>query len=151
MDLSDFFPEEFKEIYSQANITIGSVLRTHVTDTNPPKLKRFIIVGFCPQGVSVATLYINSDINNNVFPTEELKSLHYFLAKNNREILDYDSHVDCSSLKEKNYQWLHEIIIQEPRCVLGTIEQSELKEIRGILRASKTISLRDKKKYGLFL
>ncbi len=64
MSLGEFFPEAFKADYARRNLEVGSVLKLYVTDTKPPKEKRFIIVGKNIDGLCLAT--VNSEINENI-------------------------------------------------------------------------------------
>ena len=54
--LGDIFPDNLKEEFSRRNVKVGSVLRLKVEDTNPPKIKFFIIIGQTIEGFSLATL-----------------------------------------------------------------------------------------------
>ena len=75
--LGDSFPEEFKRRFAEKNLKVGSVIRALVKDTNPPKTKRFILLGISADKLAVATLYVNTEINPNIFSTEELRNLHF--------------------------------------------------------------------------
>ncbi len=66
MSLGEFFPEVFKADYARRNLEVGSVLKLYVKDTKPPKEKRFIIAGKNIDGLCLATVYINSEINENI-------------------------------------------------------------------------------------
>lgn len=79
MDLSNFLPDDFKKDFTSRNLKIGTVLRLSVKDTNPPKIKRFIVVGKTIDGLSLASVYINSQINLKVNWNIELQSLSPFL------------------------------------------------------------------------
>ena len=59
----------------------GSVLRLFVKDTNPPKTKRFIIVGISTDEVSLASVYINSNLNKKTAWSIGLESLNIFFEK----------------------------------------------------------------------
>ncbi len=74
--LGDSFPEEYKKRFAEKNLKVGSVIRALVTDTNPPKTKRFILIGISADKLAVGTLYLNTEINPNVFSTQELRKLH---------------------------------------------------------------------------
>ncbi|MFZ4525425.1 MAG: hypothetical protein ACOYOE_07735 [Chlorobium sp.] len=66
MSLGEFFPEVFKADFARRNLEVGSVLKLYVKDTKPPKEKRFIIVGKNIDGLCLATVYINSEINEKI-------------------------------------------------------------------------------------
>ena len=90
--LGDFFPESFKADFASRNLQTGSVLKLHVKDTNPPKEKRFIVIGKTVDGICLATVFINSEINLNVNFSEELRNLHCFLPSDGRDYLEHDSY-----------------------------------------------------------
>lgn len=92
--IGDSFPKELKEEFSNRNLKAGCVIKCFVNDTNPPKEKRFIVMGVSYDKIALGTVYINTHINPNVFPTEELKQLHIPLESDNRDYLDHDSFVD---------------------------------------------------------
>lgn len=45
---------------------IGTVLRMMVKGTTPPKVKRFIIVGESADSLTLASVYINTELNMKV-------------------------------------------------------------------------------------
>ena len=110
MSLSDAFPENYRKDFAQRNLKIGSVIRVYVKDTDPPKEKRFILVGQSYNKLLFAAIFINSDINPNVFPTQELKDLNFLLLAKERSYLDHDSYADCSNIQKRNADWLFDII-----------------------------------------
>ncbi|ACU05352.1 hypothetical protein Phep_3157 [Pedobacter heparinus DSM 2366] len=91
MSLSDCFPEQFRQEFAERNLKIGSVIRVMVNDTNPPKEKRFILVGQSYDKLIFATIFINSEINPNIFPTQELRDLNLELLADSRSYLSHDS------------------------------------------------------------
>lgn len=148
--LGDQFPEEFKKKFAQQNLKIGSVIRAFVQDTNPPKIKRFIIIGISPDKLALGTLYINSEINPTVFHTEELRRLHIKFEVSGRDFLEHESYVDCSKIYEKAFDDIAELLIQDQSNHIGDLADSDLKLIKHTVKGAKTISVRTKKKYSLF-
>jgi hypothetical protein len=57
--LGDRFPKEYRESFCKQHLKIGAVLRLHVSQTTPPKIKRFVVLGINEDDVSVALLFIN--------------------------------------------------------------------------------------------
>lgn len=55
---------------------IGAVLRMMVIDTNPPKIKRFIIVGESDDSLTLASVYINTELNIKVNYNMDLRCQH---------------------------------------------------------------------------
>ena len=126
MSLGDFFPDSFKEEFALRNLLIGSVLKLHVKETNPPKEKRFIVVGKSIDGLCLATVYINSGINQNINCTPELQSLHQFFDVQGREYLDHDSYVDCSTIYIRNHDEIHDALKTRPEALIGVLSESEV-------------------------
>ncbi len=149
--IGDSFPKELKEEFSNRNLKAGCVIKCFVNDTNPPKEKRFIVMGVSYDKIALGTVYINTHINPNVFPTEELKQLHIPLESDNRDYLDHDSFVDCSKLYEKKLSEIKLIIEADVDSYLGELSPEDYKIIRDKIKISKNISVHVKKKFGLFL
>lgn len=147
-NLFDFLPDDFKKSFTDNNLKIGSVLRLHVRDTKPPKFKRFIVVGISVDKISIATSYINSDININVLNTNYLKSLNYELKKDDtREYLEWNSFVDCSKVYERNFSEIKKALENNPNCNIGTLSETDLKNVKHKLSIASTISESIKRKY----
>lgn len=125
MNLDEFRNLFKKEGFANRQIKVGAVLKYMATETNPPKIKRRIVVAFSNDKMIVASLFINSEINPNLFSTEELKKLHLPFEKENHEYLDHDSFVDCSQFIEILYQDLADIITENPMAVIGELSNSD--------------------------
>lgn len=151
MKLGEFFPEAFKSDYARRNLEVGSVLKLYVKDTKPPKEKRFIIVGKNIDGLCLATVYINSEINEKINYTPELKKLQLLFQVTGRDYLDYDSFVDCSELVIRDKKEIEEVIKNRPGIVIGKLCDSDLSAIRSEIINSPKIKGKDKKKYGFYL
>ena len=136
--------------FSYPILKIGTVLRFYVTDTIPPKVKRLIIVGIDNELVTTSTIFINSEINPNVFTSEELKRLQYKLEANKCAFLDHDSYADCSDVRERKCQDILNLFSKSPQVNLGQLESNDLIQIRLLIKSAKTISVRIKKKFGFF-
>lgn len=150
MSLGDSFPDKFKSDFSESNIAIGKVLRLKVKDTNPPKIKRFVIVRFSEDKYTLASVYINSEINPNINWSIEQQELQLKLTPDTREYLSKTSYVDCSRLIIKDYQEILSIVEARPESVLGELNESDLKHVAEKLKEARTIKGKLKKRYGLF-
>lgn len=64
------------------------------------RLKYIVIIGFTPEGVAVGALLINSKIDPSNHSKEFLNCQYPLQVRNYREILDYDSWLDCSDIFE---------------------------------------------------
>ena len=129
---------------------VGMVLKLFVKDTNPPKEKRFIILGFTEDGVSLASVYINSDINPNINWAIELKEQHVFFNKTGRPYLRHGSYIDCSKLIFRTTAEIQTAITQRSDAVLGELNSADLRTLINKVRDSSTIKGKYKRKYGFF-
>ena len=150
MDLSDYLPDDFKKDFASRNLKIGSVLRLRVKDTTPPKIKRFIVIGKTIDGLSLASVYINSKINLKVNWSIEMQNLQIPLKGNDNDFLDNDSFVDCSKLIFRDTNEISAIIQNNPQAAKGELKKKDLELILETLRNSITIKGKYKKRYGLF-
>lgn len=149
--LGSFFPDDMRRKLANENLKIGSILRLMVTDTVPPKIKRLIVVGMDTEKVMLATVFINTEINPYIFNSKELQELQLPLESQEHDFLDHDSFVDCSKIQERKLAIILEAMTQDPSIHLGLLPDVNLKTIRVAISKSKTIAIRIKKKYGLFL
>ena len=147
--IGDIFPPNTRAVFSVNAIKPGTVLRTHVDDTTPPKIKLFVVLAVNETQTSVATLYINSDVNPNMFHREELKNLHLPISSVIYSFLAHDSFIDCSDLREKNLLTLQCIIQNDMDVLLGELSTEDLTSALHTVLHAKTISLKLKKKYGI--
>lgn len=147
-NLSDFFSDELKQENANNNLKIGAVIIRHETLTTPPKIKRSIIVGFSRDKAILASIFINSEINPNLFPTEESKELHLELNAIDRPYLTHTSYADCSRLHEHSIEDIKSSMVSNPASHLGELCESDLFKILGKIKSAKTISVRKKKEYG---
>lgn len=119
MSLSDHFPKKFQHEHTERTLKIGMVLKLFVNDTTPPKEKRFIIVGFSEDKFSLASVYINSDINKNINWSQEQQALQLELTSETRGFLDWDSYVDCSKLILRETLELQTVYASRPEVCIG--------------------------------
>ena len=145
-----FFSEEHKKEYAQRSVTVGSVLKLHVKDTNPPKVKRFIVIGITSDKISLATLYINSDLNTSVNWSKELQDLQIEYKADNRDYLDDDSFVDCSKFNIKDTKEIEKMIEDRPDACLGNISDIDLAQLIETIKGCNTIKGKHKKRFGIY-
>ncbi len=151
MSLADSFPDEYKNKFAERNIKVGVVVRVHVKDANPPKEKRLILVAQSYDKLLFASIFINSEINPAIFPTQHLRDLNLQLTADDRDYLDHNSYADCSSIQKRTVDWLLEIVSENPSSVIGEVSEGDLNEIRGLIKSAKTIAPSIKKIFGLYL
>jgi hypothetical protein len=150
MSLGDFFPENLRKGYANRNLKVGTVLRLHVNDTKPPKIKRFVIVGETKDQITLAIVWINSKINLNVNRSKELQDLQIKLTwSDERPYLEKDSFVNCSLIIEKSKSEFEKFIQDDPSKIIGELSSKDLQIVLNKLRSAPTIKPKVKKKFGL--
>jgi hypothetical protein len=150
MSLGDHFPKEFQHEHTERTLKIGMVLKLFVNDTTPPKEKRFIIVGFSEDKFSLASLYINSDINKNINWSQEQQALQLELTAETRGFLDWNSYVDCSKLILRETRELQIVFTSRPEVFIGQLSDQDFELIITTLKHASTINGKYKKRYGIF-
>lgn len=142
--LGDSFPENFKKKFSSDNVKQGAVLKTFSNHTNPPKEKRYVIVGI--KGNSVGIVFINTD--NNAPP--KLQQFQKPIPRlKNEKILDWDSFIDCSKIYEEELEDLRKKLEENPKVHLGDISTSDLSGIITLVKSSPNIDDKALEKFGL--
>ena len=132
------------------DLSAGTVLKLFVTDTNPPKTKRFIIVGFDDDKVRLAYVYINTGINRNFAWSIELECLHLKLEARGRAYLDHDSWVDCSDIIIKETSEILDLVNKRTEAITGHLNNEDFRDIITLLRSSPKIKGKIKKRFGLY-
>jgi hypothetical protein len=127
---------------------IGTVIRTHVVDTDPPKTKIFVIVGYYEE--NVVTIYFNSEINHFINYSQELKNLHIHFYRENRTYLTKDCYCDCSFISIKNKDDLHEAIKSDSTICRGNLSSEDLDKVMITLKNSPKIKGTYKNRYGFY-
>jgi len=129
-------------------LPLGTVIRTHVLDTDPPKTKYFIIVGYHDN--HAITIYFNSEINHFVNYSQELQCLHIPFECAGRPYLTKNCYCDCSfiSLKDKNE--LHQAFSNDSRIYKGQLCPEDLNKVMMMLKSSPKIKGTLKNRYGFY-
>ncbi|WP_017259097.1 hypothetical protein [Pedobacter arcticus] len=149
--LSESFSSKDREEFAKRNLKIGSVIKVFVSDTNPPKEKRLVLVGISYDQIYYASIFLNTEVNANIFYTTALKDLHVELKAIDRAYLDHDSFADCSQIQKRKSDWLLELIRDNPSKVLGELNEYDLKLLQNKIKSAHTIAPAMKKIFGLFL
>lgn len=145
--LGELFPKSSRQSFSTRHVIPGSVFRVHTDKVTPPKIKIFVILAVKSEMLCVGSLFVNTAINENCFPTQELQNLHMPLPRNRFDFLQHDSFLDCSQIKEMGLDWLFRQIENDPSIFVGTLDERILNSAINIVRESPTISPRDKRKF----
>jgi len=148
--IGDLFPQSWKKDLAKANFKIGAVLKLYCHIAQ--KEKRFILAGIKYNKQEVALVHINSEINNNVFPSQKLKDEHLLLTNTeDRTYIDKNCYANCSQLIPRNYEELYKLLENNPSIHLGEMSDTDFKLVRDKIVASKIIRRDLKKDFALFL
>lgn len=134
---------------NEPELKVGMVIRAFVQDTNPPKIKRFIIVGISENNICLGTVFLNTEINIDALPPINQKFQYKLVKTDERDFIDYDCYVDCSDLKERSYSEIHNLIVQNPKSVIGILSEKDLMNIHFTVCEAPTIAPKLKKKYNI--
>lgn len=148
--LADAFSNADRERFASDNLVPGAVILVFATDTTPHKEKRLIVVGEAFDHITFACIYINSELNLNVFPTQELHDLNPRFTAEERDYLDHDSHGDCTRLHSYNKADLLLILRNDPSRLLGNLSDDDFIQVKKLISSARTINASLKKTYGLF-
>ncbi len=140
VNLGESFPGSFREDYSKRIFTPGSVFRAYTDLTTPPKVKIFVILSVRSDLACVGSLFVNSEININYFPTPALRDLNLSLSKEDFDFLDHDSFLDCSQIKEMRLEMLYDMAKNDPGIFLGGLDNETLMLAINTAREAPTIA-----------
>ena len=145
--LGELFPDFYRQSFSTRSIVPGSVFRTFTDKSSPPKIKIFVVLVAKNGMASVASLFVNTEINASLFPSQELQDLHIPLFSNYCDFLKHDSFLDCSQIKEMSLDWLQSQIENDPGVLVGTLDERTLSSAINKVKKAPTISRSDKRKF----
>ena len=149
MSLGDFFPEDLKQKFAERNIDIGQSILIKINNFNINYDKYIVLIGFDKENLDCGAVVINSEINENVFPTTYLKSLHVEIDVQNHNFLENNSFINCSEIKTYQKQQLVDFLKANPERLVGNLSDIVLKKVHLTLMNARTITNIEKKKYGL--
>ncbi|MBL7712356.1 MAG: hypothetical protein JNL13_07835 [Chitinophagaceae bacterium] len=147
--LGNHFSEPIREELATRNLKIKGVIKVYCSFAR--KEKRFIIIGEKYDHSGFALLYINSEINENMFPSEEQKNEHVLISQEGRSYLSKDSYVNCTQMVYKDRGDLMDLLVNHPEAHLGEFSDNDYKLVRDKVCDSKIITAGKKKEYGVFL
>ena len=129
-------------IYVPMDEEDGLILKNGYND----RKKYIVIIGFTPEGVAIGALLINSEIDSSKRRSEELLNCQYpLLVRNYRNILDYDSWLDCSDIFE-----LSKLKITEKKGKLkGCLTPEDRECVIEFLKETDVFDNATKKRYGI--
>jgi hypothetical protein len=95
-------------------VNVGDVLYLFVEDTNPPKHKYFFVLGVTEDQISLASFYVNTEINLNVNHNPVLVKYNIELNPADYPFLRHISHLDCTKMVIRNKSEYDEIVKNRP-------------------------------------
>jgi len=119
----------------------GDVIRLYFQTTKPPKFKRCVVACLSPSPI---LLLINSEINDFVINSDDLKSLQIMIDTATHKFMDWDSWIDCSQLFGYPKDWLDAAIANNPLQHLGTISEAIRQDIIDAVRETRIHSPKKK-------
>ena len=128
-------------IYVPLDEEDGLILKDGYKDRN----KYIVIIGFTPEGVAIGALLINSEIDSSKRSEELLNCQYPLMVRNYRDILDYDSWLDCSDIFE-----LSKLKITEKNGKLkGCLISEDRERVIQFLRETEVFDNATKRRYGI--
>ena len=149
-NLGDFFSEEQRAAHSLRALVVGTLVRSPVLDTTPPKFKFWVVIGFADEGAEMGVVYLNTQPNAFIQRNSVLAALQMPVRHDGRNLVDYDCYADCTELKRKSTAAIQQQLADEPAYVRGVLQPAELAVLLAALRSSPKISPRDKKRFGIW-
>jgi hypothetical protein len=139
MSLGDFFSAKTKSAIGGALITRGSVLKCFTDQTNPPKYKRFIVLGQSADSSFWGVVLINTNVNFNVINSQELLDAQHLLLKADNTFLEHNSYADCSTIFRLPTGNVNAQVGDEPHRVLGEVAEQDLQTVIAMLKACPNV------------
>ena len=108
--------------------------------------KFFVVMGVSEDKVC-GFFFINSNIHPAIFNKQEQLDLQYPLLHRDYEFLKYDSFLCASSVIERRVEDISEGISNRTTQVIGRMKVEHIEDVVRMVRESKVISERHKKRY----
>lgn len=127
-------------------LKIGSVISLDCVGIDHPKWN--IILDVTEDMCLIASVFINSEIYFKHVNNPELERLQLTISKEQYNFLDHDSIIDCSQLYEKPYQNYKQTLLTSGAArKKGDISETDLEKIYELVRTSKNITGKTKKRF----
>lgn len=150
MNLGDLLPEDQSLLLAQKLLIPGCIIRAFVKDTNPPKIKYYVVLGNINDGLLLASFYINSNLNGTILRNPVLCDLQHLIRKSNYNFLSHDSYVDCSKLNQHSYEEVLKQVSNNPAIVVGQIVQDDFSTMIEMMKRSPNISRMHLRELGFY-
>lgn len=131
-------------------VNVGDVLYLFVEDTDPPKKKYFFVLGVTEDEISLASFFVNSEINFNVNRNAVLVKYNIELNPMEYPFLHYTSYLDCTKMVIRDKKEYDEIVKNRPEAVVYQLLPEQLEFFRQVIREVPTIKGKIVKKFGFY-
>ena len=122
-----------------SDLKIGTVIDIRDPYSYDDKHKYSIIVGISEDEFTIATVFINSEINPTAINSPGLVALQYGIKQTDYNFLKRDSFVDCSKITDRiQLTFLNEI--NNSGRLLGNIRITDLRNIVNLVTGAESIS-----------
>lgn len=142
-----------KEKVDMSSVQIGDIIYVPLDEEDglilkdgyKDRLKYIVIIGFTPEGVAVGALLINSEIDPSKRSQELLDCQYPLLLRDYRDILDYDSWLDCSDIFE-----IPKLKITEKEGKMkGCLTEDDKGRVMDFLKETDVFDNATKRRYGI--
>jgi hypothetical protein len=127
-------------------LTHGDIIHMSVPGISHDK---FFVLVCLTRSDDAGVVFINSNINPNLFPAFELRELHQKISRSDYPFLTYDSFIDCSDIFKMNSQKIETHLTQYPLDYKGKLNHTDIKKIIELLSRSPKISPRNRLRWGI--
>ena len=142
-----------KEKVNMSSLKVGDIIYIPLDEEDGLTLKEgyksrrkyIVIIGFTPEGIAVGALLINSNIDLSKRSKEFLNCQYPLQVRNYREILDYDSWLDCSDIFE-----IPKLKISDKNGKMkGCLTNEDKERVLNFLKDSEVFDNATKRRYGI--
>jgi hypothetical protein len=111
--LADLFPDDFRDQHAEELVAAQSIIVLRIPNFTAIYDKFIVLITSSENGEEIAAVCINTN--------RSPKNEHVIISQADYSFLDYDSHIDCSTIIPFNKQWLKELLRNQPERYLGQV------------------------------
>jgi hypothetical protein len=135
----------FDNDFIDEKIKVGSIVSIDIDGISHPKWN--IVLDFTDDKCLVASVFINTNIYFKNLNNKELEALQYTVDTEKYSFLDHNSVIDCSKVFTEPYAKFKDALIKNAVRKKGDLPEGEIEKITELLRKSKEITGKTKKKF----
>lgn len=142
-----------KEKVNMSSIKVGDIIYVPLDEEDglilkdgyKERRKYIVIIGFTPEGIAVGALLINSEIDPSKRSQELLDCQYPLQARYYRNVLDYDSWLDCSDIFE-----IPKLkITDKDGKMKGSLTEEDRERVMDFLKETDVFDNATKRRYGI--